>query len=352
MSIVHMDNFTIYGGVKAYLLNGVYAEVNSDLAVDPDGISSGWVAWIGQGTGASIIRGYRFVLPSLQDKVGQALRMWFPALPTGSDGVPCPLMWRDVSNTDLFCITVDSTGRISARTGSYDGAIVATTTNPVITANGWYHIEGLLDIDTDTFELRVEGVTVLDLSGFSVANQVAQVYIGTRSTNTSAVRTFYAKDYVIYDGSGSYNNDFIGSVLVHNLLPTADVDLNWTPSTGTTGYEILDDIPPDDGVYLSAPNPPPSPYVCEVEDLPPDVTSVKAIMTMVRAAKTDGGDASLQIGVISDPSGTPATALGADRPITVAQTYWRDVFETDPATTAPWLPSAVDEINLQMDRTA
>jgi hypothetical protein len=82
-----------------------------------------------------------------------------------------------------------------------------------------------------------------------------------------------------------------------------------------------------------------------------DITSIKCVMTMVRAAKTDGGDGSLQNGLISHPSAGPVTGLGQDRPITTAQTYWRDVFELDPKTAAPWLPSSVNQAHLQINRT-
>jgi hypothetical protein len=231
--------------------------------------------------------------------------------------------------------------------GEPNGSIIATTTSPVITANGWYHLEAILDVDTDTFELRVEGIPVLTANSLAIVNTIAQVAIGTRTTGTGAGRSYYVKDFVVYDGAGSYNNDFIGSVIVYNLTPTSDVQLNWTPSVGSNGYSILDNIPPVDTTFITAPNPPPAPYICTLSDLPPDVTSVKALMTFVRAAKTDGGDASLQVSLISDSS----TGNGADRPITVAQTYWRDVQEIDPATSSPWLPSAVNAVEMELDRT-
>jgi hypothetical protein len=350
MTMVHMDNFTIYGDVDALLLNGVYAENNgSVLVVDPDGVSSGEVIRIGGGSaGFSTTAGIRFVLPANATKVGMCGRIWLDSLPDGAHGTPIPLAWRDGSNNPIACITIDTTGRIDFRKGDYADAVVASTTNPVLTATGWYHMEGLLDTVADTFELRIEGVTVLTAAALAIAATISQVFIGTRVTGTSAVHPFDWKDFVVYNGSGTHNNDFIGSVLVVNLTPTADVALNWTPSTGANGYSILDNVPPDDAQYISAPNPPPAAYVCEMSNLPIDVTSVKALMPFVRAAKTDGGDASLQIGIKSGAS----TALGTDRPITIAQTYWRDICEEDPATAAPWLPSAVDAARLQLNRTA
>jgi hypothetical protein len=139
-------------------------------------------------------------------------------------------------------------------------------------------------------------------------------------------------------------------VLVKDLIPTADVNTNWN-TTGPNRFSILDNRPPNDAAFITAINPPPAAYVAELSNLPADVTSIRGLMTFVRAAKTDGGDGSLQIGLISDPLGVPATALGANRPITVAQTYWRDVFEQDPKTLAPWTPAAVDLVRLQINRT-
>jgi hypothetical protein len=352
MAIVHADNFSIYGTSTGLMLNGIYAQTSGGLSSDPDGVSPGRVYSV-SGAGASTTHGLRYVLNTNATKLGIAGRWWFPALPTGSNGTPCPFMWRNVANNDIACLTVDSTGRISARQGSYDGSILQTTTNPVITANGWYHVEALIDYANQTFEVRVEGVPVIELDSLTLTGgPFSQIFFGTRSLNTSVLRQFFIKDVVVYDGTGSYNNDFIGSALVTNLTTTADVALNWTPSTGSNGYSILDNIPPNDSQYIFAEDDPlPSPYVADLSQLPDEVTSVKALITFVRAAKSDGGDGSLQVGLISDPDGTPATALGADRPITVAQTYWRDVFEEDPATSAPWLPAAVNDAQLQINRT-
>lgn len=354
MSLEHTDNFTFYGDVDALLLNGVYAENNgSTLVVDPDGVSSGEVIRIGGGSaGASTTAGLRYVLSANNTKIGICGRIWFDSLPDGANGTPVPLAWRNAGNGSIAVVTVETTGRLSFRIGDYFSPVTAQSTNPVITATGWYHIEAILDTMADTFELRVEGLPKIEADTLGISDTISQIFIGTRVTNTSAVHPFYWKDFVVYNGDGTENNDFLGTVLVVGMTPTADAALNWTPSTGTTGYEILDNVPPNDAQYITAPNPPPAAYKCQMSDLPPDVTSVKGIMTFVRAAKTDGGDANLQVGVISDPTGTPATALGDNRPITIAQTYWRDWFETDPKTGDPWLPAAVNAVNMQLNRTA
>lgn len=346
--IEHMDNFSIYGTNKALLLNGVYAEATqtgTDLEIesDPDGISTGnaMLFHVAQ-TGTPVLR---YALQTLDNIVGWAGRVWMNNLPDADNKRPDVITFRDASNNQYLSLRIETTGRMSI----YGDGGTHTTPNPVVSANGWYHVEVKYNVSgVGHIEVRIEGVTVIDAdlayAGHGQTYQLSTYYTGTNQTGPN----MYIKDYVIWNGAGTHNNDFLGSVLVVNLKPTSDVALNWTPSTGANGYSILDNVPPDDAQYLTAPNPPPSPYVCGMSDLPPEVTSVKGIMTFVRAAKTDGGDASLQVGVIS----AAVTALGANRPITVAQTYWRDVFEVDPATTASWLPAAVNAASMQMNRTA
>lgn len=354
MSLVHADNYSIYGTSTAFMLNGIYAQASGmTLAVDPDGISGGHVASITGAGQNNETQGLRFVLPSNQNKVGQCQRIWLPALQAGT--IPCAVFvqFRDVSNNALVTITADTTGRLRAHAGDSQSAVILSTTNPVITANGWYHLETVVNNSANTVEVRVEGITVLS-GTITIASDISQIFYGTRTSITSATYQWYMKDNVVWNGSGSFNNDFLGSVLVANLMTTADIDLNWTPSTGSTGWNILDNIPPVDATYLSAPynaGAYEDPYVGELSDLPVETTSVKGLISFVRAAKSDGGDGTLQVGLISDPAGTPATVLGADRAITVAQTYWRDVFEVDPKTSALWLPAAVNLAQIQLDRT-
>lgn len=360
MAIVHADNFSIYGTDTGLMLNGVYAEITDcSLGADIDGVSAGRVLYI-NGNNSNSTDGFRYILPGGRSKVGICGRVWLYALPTGNGAIPLPMQWRNSGNAALVTVTIETTGVIAARTGGQTGAIFAQSSVPVVTATGWFHYEAVYDASNGDFELRIESTPVITapaLGPVNGANSIAQLYVGTRSSNTGAVYSYVFKDFVVWDSTGSSNNNFLGSVLVGQLLTTSDVALNWTPSSGTTGWNILDNIPPVDATYLAAPynpaGPPfyPSPYKAVMSNLPLEATSVKALISYVRAAKIDGGDGQLQVGIISDPSGTPATALGANRPITIAQTYWRDVFEVDPKTSAAWLPAAVNDINIQINRT-
>lgn len=363
MSIVFMDNFGAYGTNKNFLLDGVYASIGGTaggvgtdgvtLVVDPDG-SGDIVFRLDQDSygGASNKSHIRYALPAgATATVGIASRTWLAALPQTGNNVPGPHQFNDVSNNPLVSITIGTTGIISARSGDYNGTVLGDSGGPVVTADGWYHIETKVHISATvgTIEVRVEGITVINLTGLNlgVAN-IAQLMVFSKPTGSSTSVAMYLKDFIVWNTSGAHNTDFIGTCSVVDITPDSDVSLNWTPTGSTHGWDILNRSPPVDASdYITAGSPPPAAYAGTLTSLPPDITSVKGLMTQVRAAKTDGGDATLQVGLISGVS----TDLGADRVITVAQTYWMDISEEDPATAAPWTVAAVNAANIQINRT-
>lgn len=82
--------------------------------------------------------------------------------------------------------------------------------------------------------------------------------------------------------------------------------------------------------------------------LPIDTTQVRAIQVYARSRKTDSGACNLQT---SFHVGAAET-LGADRPITTAFSYYTDVFEEDPDTSAGLTVNSITGGQFQIDRTA
>lgn len=344
MAIIWMDNFSMYGYDENFLLSGVYGEKDDIvLTNDPDGVSSGQVLLVEGGAGSST--GFiRYVLPSAKTTVGSACRVYLSALPAFVSNPVSFCQFRDINNANQYTIVINTTGYIQIKAGGTEGTQVAITTTPVVSAQAWYHTE--VKYSPTEIEVRIEGIPVLTYSGsFSPTYQVA---FENNPTSGSSSTNMYIKDFVIWDDTGTKNTSFLGAVLVVSMIPENDVALNWTPSSGSNGWSILDNNPPVDTTYLSAPNPAPDPYVATLTNLPENITSVKGLMPIVRAAKTDGGDASLQLGLVSGTN----TALGTDRPITVAMTYWKDIIETDPDTSDYWTVDAANAVKLQLDRTS
>lgn len=340
------DDFNSYGTSTSLMLNGLYAEIDTlhcALAADPDPNATGMVLRLAIDAGATGIS-IRRVFTGTLTTAGAAFRLWLNHLPGGTSGEPA-IEFMDASNNMVIRLRVTPTGQITL---FYPGGS-STTPDPILVANAWQHIEikAVADDTVGSIEVRVEGLTVLTISDDNTGDGYAQW--GCRFIqSTTQTLIYYIKDLVCWDGTGDHNNDFMGSVTVGPLVPDSDVVFPWAPSTGTTGFNLIDIAPPVDATsYISAGDPPPDPAVFGLSDLPSDVTSVRFLQTLVRARKTDGGDGNLQVSLLS---GSDA-ADGADRPITTAFTYWFDISETDPATDAPWAPAAVDAAQLQINRT-
>lgn len=348
MALRWMDNFQNYGTDVSLMTDGIYAtQAISSLVTDPDPEISTRVLQIFNNQDAIALRK---VLPSEHATVGMCMRTYHPQLPTNI-AYPPIMVWRNAGNGIILCIRITTTGALEVRRGAYEAGTLLVTSDPVIVTGAWQHIEAkaVIDSSAGSIEVRVDGVPVIDESSINTGSgTVAQVSIDQHSISTSLAKTYYVKDFAVWDGSGSFNNDFLGTGQVITMAPDGDVSFNWGASTGTTGYNLINEaVPDDDSSYIYADDTPPAASTFSLEDLPPDVTSVKAIMPLVRSKKTDGGDGNLQVGIVSN--GTPG--LGADRPITPTYTFWYDVFETDPDTGAAWLPAAVDAAILQLNRT-
>lgn len=346
------DDFTSYGANPAFMLDGLYAETQSAALVDdPDPLVTQQVLRL---QGGAVTDGLlRRVLTAAQTVVGIACRVWISFLPQNLAQAVVVGRFNDLANSRQIDIVVTPTGAISAYRGDYNTGTLLGTSAPALTANAWAHVESkVLFSDTvGTVEVRVNGVTVLNLANqdtVATANvSCSIVALANGRDATSAGPDAYFKDFFVWDNTGTRNNNFAGSVSVVSLTPNSDVALTWALSGGATGFSLINESPPVDASFISAGSPPPAIDKMGMTNLPADVTSVRALMTLVRARKTDGGDGNLQVGLISGAS----VDLGADRPITTAFTYYSDFSEEDPATVAPWLPTAVDAANIQFNRT-
>ena len=352
MAFEHFDNFGQYGvGQQARLLNGIYAEnTNVEIKVDPDPAApaGSTVLYVNGRPGR-----LRYVLGGARTKVGMAGRIWLTAVPDSILRSPQPFTFCDALNNVIVSTHIMPTGSIAIyNTISDEATILAETDGPVITANTWWHFECWLTLNGvggAHIEIRREGLVVLDADLPTItAPACYQVrYAHERLSNFVVDLPWYLKDPLIMNDLTEYNNGFAGSLVVYMLQTTSDIALNWATVGGTNGFSILDNVPADDSIYLVAGTPPPGPYVGTLSNLPEDVTSVRSVMTCVRAQKVDGGDGNLQVGLISDG----VTGNGANRPITAGMSYWRDFFNVDPATNSPWLPGAVDDADFTMNRT-
>lgn len=352
MSLQFCDDFKGYGTTVSLMLDGLYAEIGNAtvLIEDPDPNVTGTVLR----SNVNGVNGTRVrrVLSADRTIAGFAVRVWLDQLPPDNQST-LAFSFSNSGNATMVHLAVGSTGSISIRRGDDFSAILATSDGPVLTANSWNHIEArfLAHEVTGTAEVRVNGVPVPGLDPVININ-TGTTYSQFRIDNPNAVAFTYAwyfKDLVVWDSLGTKNNNFFGTVSVLGRTTDSDTTLGgWVPSTGTTGWNLLDNSPPLDGTeYISADDTPPAAAVFGLTSLPVDITSVRALVAQTRVRKIDGGDGTFQVGLISNGD----TGLGADRPLTTAFTYYEDIFENDPDTGGNWSPASAEAVTFQVDRT-
>lgn len=347
MTVMFAEDFMGYGYDSQLMLNGLWGTMPNGYFIIVDDIDPNSPA------GTKVMKVTNNPLGARRpfregslSVVGVAFRLWLSTLPTQT-GILCATQSAD--NTYRLLIAIDPVGKILVYNSRPLVAPIGGTDVPVLTANAYHHIETKFTLGagaTAAIEIRVDGVTVLTLAGLtSNAPTAEQIII---SNGEGSFQPCYFKDLVVWNNLGTHNTDFLGTVSVLSMVPNSDATLTWTPSVGVDGFSILDNSPPLDGTdYLTAPYPPPAPSVFGLSNLPINVTSVRALITQVRARTVDGGDGNLQTSLISSGN----TVNGSDRPTTTAFTYYEDVFETDPHTAAAWTPAAADAAQLQLNRT-
>ena len=363
MAIQWADDFGRYGTgstSRLRMLDGLpYAGIGTNgsggqCVTDPDpNLPSGSVCFrVGQDFG--YVNSFRVALPNPAtsgETVGALARFWFSSLPGFNNSRPVLFEFgNDPANVRQCKLVVNTNGALAILGNS--NTQLYTTTVPVITTATWNHVELVVNTSDGSGSVYVNGVSTLTWTADATI-QGSVFNVGSHislSSNSNIIAAMFMKDYVIWDSTGTQNNSVMGTVFVRRLKPTDDVTLgDWSPSTGSTGFNLLNKTTPNDTTYLSAPDTLPSADMrFNVENLSPDITSIRALISVIRSRKIDGGDGNIQTAV--SPDGTNWDN-GDDRPITSAFQYDFDISELNPATAAAWTPVAVDSAQLRIDRT-
>jgi hypothetical protein len=357
MALLWCDGYDHYGTTNAKLLDGVYAEIGGSVSISTINPRTGTYSLRISGGGSTAQSWVRRVLGGAKTTVGMGAAFYFTALPTGNNSQRI-FGYSDTTNTYQIQIVIQSTGTIEVWRGSAgSGTSLGVTSVPVIVASAYQHIEAVIFFSqtVGTVEVRVNGATVLSVSGVDTCatalTECSQVYIGGAASGTGIQvdQTQYIDDVYCYDNTSSYNNTFIGDRRVLTLFPDANTaTADWTAVGAASGYLCINEASPnDDTNYISAAT---VGLVSQfgLQNLPGGISVVNAVVMVERARKTEAGSANTQVSIVSGAS----TSNGADKPLTEVYTYRQDVFQTDPATAAPFVPAAVDALQFKVARTA
>lgn len=378
MALLWCDGFDHYGTDEGNLLDGVYAQYDGNINTGI--IATGTGAWqVDPVGGLTSYDGLRKVLPTQKDKLGAAARFYWPALPTANyQSGFFHFLSTDSTARSQLSFSLGLNGEIhvirnASLYGSTDflngGGVVIGTTDPLIVASAYNHIEVQAYIH-DTLgwvRIAVNGVHKYLLSGVDTKGSGTSAYVGSVSQScqylVSSNTIFYMDDYYIYDftgtaatytdwcptvdGSGIATN-YMGEWQVMYLPPNGDTaQAAWAKSSGTQGFALIDETDPNDADYIQ------SAVAGDLSefsftDLPEDITVIRGVQVIGRLSKTDTGPAMTKFGMKS----VAATSDAAERPITVEPTFWWDFLNVDPNTSSRWTRASLNAAWLRLTRSA
>lgn len=220
--------------------------------------------------------------------------------------------------------------------------LTGTTSTFTIPLGAYIHfaVKCVLHASAGAWIVQVNGAEVLNVSGIDTTttanNYATQVSLAGGINRTG---TFYYDDWIVYDTSGTTYNDFLGDKRVIEQAPTGDGGtMQFTPSTGTSGFAMVDEVPPDgDTSYIEDAT---VGHVARLTfpSLPVSTGTVLSADVVWYGRKTDAGTRTIKGSVKSGAS----TASGADTALATTYGYGRGQFDTDPNGGGAWTIAAVN----------
>ncbi|MDD2903721.1 MAG: hypothetical protein PHU44_14950 [Syntrophales bacterium] len=178
--------------------------------------------------------------------------------------------------TWILSISRNASGYLEVRSGQ-NGTLLATGVTPTINGK-WYVVELHLKLADSG------GIVELRLDGNLECTFIGDTKPGSDTTvdnlywiSWGSGPEYFIDDVIVNDLSGSINNSWPGGLKLFLVKPVADAGpKEWTPSSGTDHYALLNELPPSGDDYLRATA---SDLIdlFDLEDLPAEAQSVKAV---------------------------------------------------------------------------
>jgi len=229
------------------------------------------------------------------------------------------------------------------------GTTVLATTTATYAADSWWYLElkTLLHASAGTYELRIDGTSVLSATGVATISSGAATWTRARigSVWTGALPTFF-DDFYVCDGSGATRNDWLGPQKVESVLaiPGAGTHQAWTPLSGTDHGAMVDEAAPDgDTTYNAASAAVKDSYLHAALTL---TGAINGVQLNPYWRKTDAGACTARTLVRTGGTTYPGTT---QTPLTT-YSVMPEVVELNPNTAADWTISAFNAAEVGAER--
>lgn len=229
MSLLFMESFDGYGGTGAHatLWSGGLSGMISSSPTPRTGSHA-----VGGGSGG----GSRFVTPATLTLIC-GFAFYFGGTNQGSFVI-------SGTGGGQVALTLDADGIVRVRLGSVGGSVIGASAS-VLVASSWNFIEAKILVgNSGTYEVLVNGISVLSGSGDTQQQSSADITsITVGSGNANGIDDLY-----VLDSDGGYLDDFIGDCKIECLSPSTGNGSNTglTVSTGADHGALVDELPAND----------------------------------------------------------------------------------------------------------
>lgn len=256
----------------------------------------------------------------------------------------------DSASAAQCCITYSSLDNLlRARQGIGTAGTLLATSSATMAQDTWQLIEvrwQASSTTSGTVEVWLNGTRVINFSGDNTATanvNVASIGIGHISAGTATAGQYIGSDDIaINNTSGSINNGRIGDGRIVLLVPNgAGSNTGLTRGGTDTGanYSQCSEVPPSMTQYVfGATAALRDTYA--LSDLSVTPGTINCCEVIALAQNSDAGAGSLGLTVKSGATTNEGTAQA----LGTSALYYRQLYETDPATSVAWTASGVNAL--------
>lgn len=251
---------------------------------------------------------------------------------TGSGAAP--VLWAIRSATSTLCwVRLNTNGTISV----YRGTTLLGTSSAALSQNVYHFIECkiVLHASTGTVTLRIDGATVLSLTGQNTGGTSwDEVRIGGTTSFTTTATEWDIDDFYLADGSGSDGwADLMGDLRIDATFPNAAGSLSdFTRSTGSDQWATIDEASANGDTDYNS-----SGSIGDIDTLnfpnaPASGAPIRGIQLVVQARKEDAGAA----GHKADVKISGVDYQGTERSPAETYSFLRECWGKNPANSSAW----------------
>lgn len=345
MSLIHFEHFETYGtNINNLALRQGHQLVGTALGIAATGGRTGNAC-----LNVTTSNNGGAVLINFTDRavvgIGGAWRL------TGTTGFTAPDQINGLhlrSGSTLVRALFSNDNRIQLYVGN---TLVAQSAASVFALNTYFWLEFKAVTGasgTASLEARINGTPVVSATGLTFAGLINQAAYGRIGNAGGQPGTL--DDVVVWDNTGTENNDWMGDTFVIVAPTNSDgVANDWTASTGTARWDMIDELTPNDADFITGPTNGSTQECGTTTPTLPATGGVAAVAVQARALKTDTGSSAISVGVAS---GASSHSSGPSVNLGTGALVFSHISDRNPEGNIAWTQSTAQAARFRVARTA